>query len=212
MNDQCHDCKIRKLCYLEEPEEDWTCNHYEPCEYDEEDVPDINVGGKDTISRKAAIEALKNDMASLDHIIKGMSANDVRLDAYVSQRNQVNYDIYTINNLPPALGTNLAEVGTDCISRQQATDTLRGYLVGKRCPDDGTLTCRLIENEVINKLPPAQPKGHWIEIALSNHTYKCSVCGRLLVNITDGKNNVAKNYPYCHCGADMRGEQYERDS
>ena len=28
--------------------------------------------------------------------------------------------------------------------------------------------------------------------------------GRLLVNITDGKNNVAKNYPYCHCGADMR--------
>ena len=55
----------------------------------------------DLISRQAAIEALKNDMASLDHIIKGMSANDVRLDAYVSQRNQVNYDIYTINNLPP---------------------------------------------------------------------------------------------------------------
>ena len=56
----------------------------------------------DLISRQAAIDALKNDMASLDHIIKGMSANDVRLDAYVSQRNQVNYDIYTINNLPPA--------------------------------------------------------------------------------------------------------------
>ena len=58
--------------------------------------------GTDCISRQAAIDALKNDMASLDHIIKGMSANDVRLDAYVSQRNQVNYDIYTINNLPPA--------------------------------------------------------------------------------------------------------------
>lgn len=59
----------------------------------------------------------------------------------------------------------------------------------------------------VDKMPPVQPeriKGHWIEIALSNHTYKCSVCGRLLVNITDGKNNVAKNYPYCHCGADMR--------
>lgn len=53
-------------------------------------------------------------------------------------------------------GTNLAEVGTDCISKQQAIDALRGYLVGKRCPDDGTLTCRLIENEVINKLPPIQ--------------------------------------------------------
>ena len=56
----------------------------------------------DYISRQAAIDALKKDMASLDHIIKGMSANDVRLDAYVSQRNQVNYDIYTINNLPAA--------------------------------------------------------------------------------------------------------------
>ena len=63
----------------------------------------------------------------------------------------------------------------------------------------------------MRKLPSAQPErinGHWVEIASSNHTYKCSVCGRLLVNITDGKNNVAKNYPYCHCGADMRGEQY----
>lgn len=63
--------------------------------------------------------------------------------------------------------------------------------------------------EVIRNLPPVQPeriKGHWIEITSRNHTYKCSVCGRLLVNITDGKNNVAKNYPYCHCGADMRGK------
>ena len=66
--------------------------------------------------------------------------------------------------------------------------------------------------EILKELPSAQPeriKGHWIEITLSNHTYKCSVCGRLLANITDGKNNVVKNYPYCHCGADMRGEQDE---
>ena len=46
----------------------------------------------------------------------------------------------------------------DLISRQAAIDILRGYLVGKRCPDDGTLTFRLIENEVINKLPPIQPE------------------------------------------------------
>ena len=66
--------------------------------------------------------------------------------------------------------------------------------------------------EILKELPSAQPeriKGHWIEITLSNHTYKCSVCGRLLVNIMDGKNNVSKNYPYCHCGADMRGEEDE---
>ena len=47
---------------------------------------------------------------------------------------------------------------TDVISRQRAIDALRDYLVEKRCPDDGTLTCRLIENEVINKLPIIQPE------------------------------------------------------
>ena len=46
----------------------------------------------------------------------------------------------------------------ELISRQAAIDALCGYLVGKRCPDDGTLTCRLIENEVINKLPLIQPE------------------------------------------------------
>lgn len=46
----------------------------------------------------------------------------------------------------------------DLILRRQAIDALRNYLVGKNVPCDGTLTCRLIENEVINKLPSAQPK------------------------------------------------------
>ena len=55
----------------------------------------------DLISRQAAIEVLENDKAALDKIIKGMSAMDVRLDAYVSQRNQVVYDIYAIKQLPP---------------------------------------------------------------------------------------------------------------
>ena len=68
------------------------------------------------------------------------------------------YDRY--NGMDKLLSTNLAEVGTDLISRQAAIDALRGYLVGKRCPDDGTLTCRLIENEVINKLPPIQPDNN----------------------------------------------------
>ena len=56
---------------------------------------------------------------------------------------------------------------------------------------------------------PKRIKGRWIEMLSYKHTYKCSECGRLLVNITDGRNNVSKNYPYCHCGADMRGEQNE---
>lgn len=59
------------------------------------------------------------------------------------------------NALPTIQPDNNSEMpnSSDVISRQQAIDALRGYLVEKRCPDDGTLTCRLIENEVINKLP-----------------------------------------------------------
>ena len=63
------------------------------------------------------------------------------------------------------------------IEKQQAIDALRNYLVEKRCPDDGTLTCRLIENEVINKLPSVQPErktGHWILDRSGRHC--CSKC------------------------------------
>ena len=64
--------------------------------------------------------------------------------------------------------------------------------------------------QAIRKLPTIESerkKGKWLELTNTNHTYVCSVCGRTLVNIIDGKNKVTKNYPFCHCGADMRGEQ-----
>ena len=48
--------------------------------------------------------------------------------------------------------------------------------------------------------------GMWLPIVSYNNTYKCSECGRLLVDITDGLKMVAKNYPYCHCGAKMDKE------
>ena len=61
--------------------------------------------------------------------------------------------------------------------------------------------------KVINSIPSAErPQGEWIEIGTISHSYKCSVCGRTLFNITVGKNHVAKYYPYCHCGAKMKGE------
>lgn len=60
---------------------------------------------------------------------------------------------------------------SDLIDRQQAIDALREYLINKRVPEDGTLTARLVENEVINKLPSAEPQtGKWIN-------GKCNRCG-----------------------------------
>ena len=56
---------------------------------------------EDLISRQAAIDALENDKAALDKIIKGMSAEDMLLKYYVAQHNQVSYDIDAIVQLPP---------------------------------------------------------------------------------------------------------------
>ena len=67
-----------------------------------------------------------------------------------------------------------------------------------------------ITKKDVQALPTIEPErqmGEWIEISSINHTYKCSECGRLLVNVTDGRNNVSKHYPYCHCGAKMKGER-----
>ena len=75
----------------------------------------------------------------------------------------------------------------DLISRQAAISHVDDVPYIKDHPNVGLLWKAWIES-----LPSAQPeriKGHWVEIASSNHTYKCSMCGRLLVNITDGKNN-----------------------
>ena len=51
--------------------------------------------------------------------------------------------------------------------------------------------------------------GKWLPIVSYNNTYKCSECGRLLVDIADGLKMVAKHYPYCHCGAKMDGKSEE---
>ena len=64
------------------------------------------------------------------------------------------YDRY--NGMEELLGPNLASLGTDCISRQQAIDALNEYMVGKRCDTDGTMMARLINELVIKQLPPIQ--------------------------------------------------------
>ena len=93
----------------------------------------------------------------------------------------------------------------DYISRQAAVDICANAIdLWHGQIGEGALVA---VRDKIAELTPAEPKeGRWIEISSITHTYKCSVCGRLLVNVADGRNNVSKHYPYCHCGADMRGD------
>ena len=64
----------------------------------------------------------------------------------------------------------------------------------------------------VEQLPSAQPerkKGRWIVIVKGCKltSYKCSECGRYIAN--DTGYDVKKDYPFCHCGADMREENNE---
>lgn len=49
-----------------------------------------------------------------------------------------------------------------------------------------------------------RPKGHWIlkVKGLQVTDYYCSECGRYVKD--DTGYDVSKDYPFCHCGADMR--------
>ena len=96
--------------------------------------------------------------------------------------------IDTIKSMPPAeLGTNLAEVGTDCISRQQAIDAL--YSVDE-------YNARSVK--AIKDLPSAQPEKEIAKRVLwtgwkgyRNTRYKCPNC----------KKPVKNDDIYCHrCG------------
>ena len=80
--------------------------------------------------------------------------------------------------------------------------------------DSRALIADLVESMPTIKTIPASDAapvvhGRWLPIVSYNNTYKCSECGRLLVDITDGLKMVAKHYPYCHCGAKMDGERKE---
>ena len=149
----------------------------------------------DLISRVKAIEALERAKQNIRHNIEraiGRAICEI-LDEVENG----------IKQLPPAEhGTNLAEVGTDCISREQAIDAVRATLLAwSYMPEwrDNKII------EAVEQLPTIQPKrGRWIDKGVCTyvdncrHLYKCDQCGGGWLDTPD----------FCpNCGADMRGEQ-----
>ena len=114
------------------------------------------------------------------------------------------YDRY--NGMEELLSTNLAEVGTDCISRQQAIEAVRATLLAwSYMPEwrDNKII------EAIKRLPPIQPaepkRGKWISGGVP---FYCSECGENTWDTVMGK----PRWNFCpNCGADMRqkGENNE---
>ena len=102
------------------------------------------------------------------------------------------------------LGTNLASLGTDAISRQAAIDIIEDF------PHGDVWNVESMEEMVdrIKQLPPIQPKrGKWIKTARWGRVYYCDQCRNYLdfdgVNAGRGSTNFCPN-----CGADMRGDKH----
>ena len=144
----------------------------------------------DLVSRQQAIDALRNYLVG-----KNISCDGTMMARLIE--NEV------INKLPSAHGTNLAEVGTDCISRQAAIDALR------TCYDTETITMDNGDEYInygdavgeIEQLPPIQPKmGKWVLVCDNNGMhFVCNQCGAWRYH---------QEQNFCgECGADMRGEQ-----
>ena len=93
----------------------------------------------------------------------------------------------------------------DAISRQEAIDTIRQLYI-----DLATQKYVIDLLKVLPSVTPHPRKGHWIlnddqgVQAVGNLTYHCSECGREISSKYHGKISLLKEYPFCHCGADMR--------
>ena len=115
-----------------------------------------------------------------------------------------------IKNLPPV------QPKQDCISREQAiewVDNLRKMdeCFGNHKGDYYPLSEVIDRLQNVPSATPQEPrKGHWIlndnqgVQAVGYLTYHCSECGREISSKYHGKISLLKEYPYCHCGADMR--------
>lgn len=107
----------------------------------------------------------------------------------------------------------------DVIYRQAAIDAIcavcgndcdKSEFVYNAPQDEQVILCP--EHYCLCNLPSAQPErktGRWIcgDTGLMVTEYKCSECGRTVRD--DTGYDVYKDYPYCHCGAEMRKDGEE---
>lgn len=89
----------------------------------------------------------------------------------------------------------------------KAVDIFSGILfVRTRHYDDVKKVVVLQGNKPERRFFEERPHGRWVFKDLHNGKiwYECSICGRK-IHVRD--KIQLSDYPYCHCGADMRGEK-----
>lgn len=149
----------------------------------------------DLISRQMAIEVVQNRHIMLNKE-KVLLIND--LEKLPSAQ------LATDTNVGTKLSTNLAEVGTDCISRRAAIDAATSSTMEWNGMYVQDLNGRI--REAIEQLPSAQRTGKWLD---------ANICGEFPIIVCDQCNTF---YPlsfgdfhnFCpNCGAKMEGVSNE---
>jgi hypothetical protein len=147
----------------------------------------------DTISKLAVIQIIEKMRARIGHNLERSVGR-----AMIEILDDVGRDV---DRLPSALGTNLAEVGTDLISRQDALEAFGLSEKTRKYGGDhsGYATMMMYEiQDTIENLPPIQPKKEIAKRVLwtgwkgcRDTRYKCPNC----------KKPVKNDDIYCHrCG------------
>ena len=136
------------------------------------------------ISKRAVIEAVEKARANVGHNLERSIGKSI-----IEILDDVGRDV---DRLPPALSTNLAEVGTDVISRQAAIDALHMHLMYRM----GTESNKKRLDDWINGVPSVQPER------------TCVNCGRTANNggwYADGRTRcpIEEHYAlpkdgFCH--------------
>lgn len=95
------------------------------------------------------------------------------------------------------------------ISREEANRQEARWTLGilRSLQEAGSPLAEALDMAIEALSQPERPKGRWEFVELKDHPlygkplkvgeYRCPFCGRA----------VAFKPPYCHCGADMRGEE-----
>ena len=93
------------------------------------------------------------------------------------------------------------------VSRTSARDMLHALMTIKRYDNFKRMFDPL--PEPYREEEYERKKGRWIvkEKGCKLTSYKCSECGRYIAD--DTGYDVKKDYPFCHCGADMREDTDE---
>ena len=113
-------------------------------------------------------------------------------------------------------GTNLAEVGTDCISRQAAIDAIHediDWLAAQGGRDLDLSECMERAKSILNSLPSAQPERYTKEeLSVFAHGISLSLLSKRSAQHWQYDEDTATEIKFLErlyekVGADMRGEQ-----